>query len=152
MASTLPSNPVLIINEAMTANAKLVSGPATPTRAAPISPHLTLFGLKGTGLAARNGTWKRRYDTTGSSMVVNGSICRSGLSDIRPASSAVVSPSHLAVKACIISCRTIENTRENNSTTISPVDRPLNIPLSIAKNIPELSRLTIREKTGKITL
>lgn len=100
-----------------TASTRLVSGPASPTKAAPYSSHLTLFGLNGTGLAAKNGGNPRATRNIGSNTVVIRSMCFKGLRVSRPASSAVVSPSLCATKPCIISCKLMAMRRQANRIT-----------------------------------
>ncbi len=97
------------------ASIRFVSGPATPTSATPNSSYFTLFGLKGTGLAAKIGGKPSKISTTGSNIVVTRSICLSGFRLSRPCSSAVVSPSQWLVKACMASCVLIAMSSDPNT-------------------------------------
>lgn len=90
------------------AKSKFVSGPDTPTKAAPNSSYFTLLGLNGTGLAAKNGGKPATIRTTGNSTVVIGSMCFKGFRVILPSLSAVSSPSQRPVNACIASCKVID--------------------------------------------
>ena len=79
--------------KAIKAISRLVKGPANAMSAEPHSPPLTRSGLKGTGLAPPNIGAHTIASTSGKIIVRNGSMCLSGLSDIRPSRFAVSSPS-----------------------------------------------------------
>ena len=124
--------PNRIINDDRPAKTILVSGPATPIKAAPYSPNLTLLGLKGTGLAMKIGGIRRSINAIGIKIVVNKSMCFKGLSVNLPKSLAVVSPNQCEVKACIASCIAIDKIIETITINISTNDKLLSILVSIS--------------------
>lgn len=99
------------------ASNRLVTGPATPTSAAPSSPHLTFDGSNGTGFAIPNGGAPSATSISGSKTVVNKSMWANGLNVRRPWCLAVSSPSQYPVNACAASCRVIEIRIETSAKT-----------------------------------
>ena len=94
---------------------RLLAGPAAATEHV-VAPMDAAAGARPPAPASPSRSAARRSPArcSGNSTVPIGSACTIGLSDTRPSSRAVGSPSRSAVHACAISCTVSENSRTMN--------------------------------------